>query len=75
MKKAASYSILIFGLLFAVSAFAEIDNNPCKADRETFCSQCKPEDKTCVKECMKINETKLSQMCQAHRAAQKVNNK
>ena len=74
MKK-ASYSILIFGLLFAISAFAEIDNNPCKADREAFCSQCKSEDKTCVKECIKTNETKLSQMCQAHRASQKANKK
>ncbi|MEI6093385.1 MAG: hypothetical protein WCQ47_06860 [bacterium] len=74
MKNILMSFILAFGFLCSVSIFAEVDNNPCKADKDTFCSACK-EDKTCVKECMKTNEAKLSQTCQTHRASQKQNSK
>ena len=74
MKKTLLFSLLFSGILFSAPVFSEVDSNPCKTDKDTFCSACK-EDKTCVKECMKTNETKLSQICQAHRAEQKKSNK
>ena len=71
MKNLLLSSLLVFGALGSFSVFAETDTNPCKTDRETYCSDCGKEDKECVKKCMKTNEAKLSQKCKEHREAQK----